>query len=105
MSHADVRVTLERRLDVLLRRVREIGGDLRRPGDRDWSERAIELENDDVLEGLDDQSRAEADAIRAALRRLEAGTYGQCAACGRPIPEARLVALPAATTCLACAAR
>lgn len=105
MSHADVRATLERRLDVLLRRVDEIGGDLRRLSDRDWSERAIEVENDDVLEGLDDQSRAEAAGIRAALRRLDAGTYGQCAKCGHPIPEARLAALPAATTCLACAAR
>lgn len=104
MSHADLRAALEHRLDVLLKRVRAIGGDLRRPSDRDWAERAIEVENDDVLEGLDDQSRAEADGIRAALRRLDAGTYGTCAKCGGPIPEARLAALPAATTCVACAA-
>lgn len=105
MSHADLRAALEHRLDVLLKRVRAIDLDLRRQGDRDWAERAIEVENDDVLEGLDDQSRAEAVAIRAALRRLEAGTYGLCAACGQPIPAARLAALPAATTCVACASR
>lgn len=105
MSQADVRATLEGRLHVLLKRVQEIGGDLRRTGDRDWAERAIEVENDDVLEGLDDQSRAEVAGIHAALRRLDAGTYGQCAKCGQAIGAARLAALPAATTCVSCASR
>lgn len=104
MSDATVvRADLERRLDVLLERVDRIAGDLRRPADRDWQERAIELENDDVLEGLDGASRAEVAAIRAALQRLEAGTYGRCARCGRAVGEARLTALPYATTCVACA--
>ncbi len=103
MSETTVRADLERRLGVLLARVDRIADDLRQPSDRDWQERAIELENDDVLEGLDGASRAEAAAIRAALRRLDAGTYGQCARCGRAIGEARLTALPYATTCVACA--
>lgn len=98
-----LRGDLERRLDVLLRRVDRIAGDLRKPGDPDWQERAIELENDDVLEGLDDASRAEATAIRAALRRVDAGTYGRCALCGQEIGAARLAALPSATVCVACA--
>lgn len=100
---AAVKADLERRLDVLTERVDRISGDLRRAGDRDWQERAIELENDDVLEGLDGASRAEATAIRAALRRIDAGTYGHCARCGRVIGDARLQALPFATTCVACA--
>jgi RNA polymerase-binding transcription factor DksA len=98
-----VRADLERRLAVLLLRVDRIGDDLRRAGDRDWQERAIELENDDVLEGLDDASRTEAAAIRAALLRIDAGTYGRCARCDRPINDARLAAIPFATTCVACA--
>jgi DnaK suppressor protein len=98
-----LRADLERRLDVLMRRVEQISGDLRKPSDRDWQERATELENDDVLEGLDEVSRAEATAIRAALRRIDAGTYGRCARCGHPIGAARLVALPSATTCVTCA--
>lgn len=32
--------------------------------------------------------------VEAALRRIEAGTYGVCEATGRPIPEERLRALP-----------
>lgn len=100
---AAVKADLERRLEVLTRRVDQIAGDLRRAGDRDWQERAIELENDDVLEGLDGASRTEAAAIRAALERIDAGSYGQCARCGRVIGDARLQALPSATTCVACA--
>lgn len=98
-----VRADLERRLEQLLRRVDRISDDLRKAGDRDWQERAIEVENDDVLEGLDDASRAEVAAIRMALRRIESGTYGECARCGREIGQARLTALPSATTCVACA--
>lgn len=98
-----VRMQLQDRLDALVRRVDDIAGDLRRPGDRDWQERAAELENDEVLENLDESSRAEVAQLRAALRRLEAGTYGRCARCGEPIAAARLTAIPSTTTCLACA--
>ncbi len=98
-----VRADLERRLEVLLKRVQRINVDLRKAGDRDWQERAIELENDDVLEGLDEASRAEVAGIRSALSRIDAGTYGLCARCGVEIGQARLAALPSATTCVACA--
>ena len=43
--------------------------------------------------------------VDAAVERLDAGTYGTCERCGRPIGEARLDALPAARTCVDCAAR
>ena len=35
----------------------------------------------------------------AALRRLDEGTYGHCEACGEPLEEQRLAALPAARFC------
>lgn len=37
--------------------------------------------------------------VEHALRRLDDGTYGICEACGRPIDEARLEAMPAARLC------
>ncbi|WP_241153840.1 TraR/DksA family transcriptional regulator [Nocardioides pantholopis] len=43
--------------------------------------------------------------VEAALASVEAGSYGTCAGCGRPIAAERLEARPAATTCVACAAR
>jgi DnaK suppressor protein len=40
--------------------------------------------------------------IDAALGRIDAGTYGQCERCGRPIDSERLEALPYATKCITC---
>ena len=40
------------------------------------------------------------DTVLAALARIEKGTYGKCEVCGEKIEEARLVADPAATTCI-----
>jgi DnaK suppressor protein len=40
--------------------------------------------------------------IEQALRRLEAGTYGNCLECEQPIPTARLQALPFAVRCTPC---
>jgi YteA family regulatory protein len=40
--------------------------------------------------------------IDAALKRIEAGTYGICTNCGKQIPEERLEALPWATLCIDC---
>lgn len=41
--------------------------------------------------------------IDAALDRIEAGTYGICTNCGRPIAEERLEARPWADLCIDCA--
>lgn len=40
-----------------------------------------------------------------ALARLADGSYGRCERCGGPIPQERLVARPAARTCVPCAGR
>jgi RNA polymerase-binding protein DksA len=42
------------------------------------------------------------DQALRALRRLEAGTYGMCESCGRPIAVGRLKAYPRATLCISC---
>jgi len=41
--------------------------------------------------------------IADALDRLDKGTFGRCEDCGRPIPRARLQALPYARHCVECA--
>ena len=40
--------------------------------------------------------------VEYALEKLDKGTYGLCDSCGKPIPLARLEALPQANFCLDC---
>jgi RNA polymerase-binding transcription factor DksA len=47
-----------------------------------------------------EQVEAELRDVAHALERLDDGTYGTCEACGKPIGEDRLEALPAARFCL-----
>jgi RNA polymerase-binding transcription factor DksA len=41
--------------------------------------------------------------VSAALRRIDAGTFGRCEACGKQIARTRLDALPYARQCIRCA--
>jgi DnaK suppressor protein len=43
--------------------------------------------------------------IEAALRRVDAGTFGLCQTCGKPIAPERLEALPWAPDCIDCHAQ
>ena len=52
---------------------------------------------------LGENSQTVLDEIDAALARIEAGTYGTCANCGKEIPVGRLEAHPWASTCIDCA--
>ena len=63
---------------------------------------AFELEKSLALEKQAKDVLAE---VEHALKKYEAGTYGVCDLCGRPIEPARLEALPQASLCLECKAR
>lgn len=41
-------------------------------------------------------------AVRAALERLQDGSYGECLDCGETVGTARLQAFPAALRCIGC---
>ena len=43
--------------------------------------------------------------IEHALHKLDAGTYGLCDSCGKPISPDRLEALPQASLCIDCKAK
>ena len=55
-----------------------------------------------TLTALEEHERREMAEIQAALARIDAGTYGLCAACGAAISPARLAALPMARRCVHC---
>ena len=103
-DYSKIAEQLRLRLAELTERSTEIEDDLRQPLDADFSEQAIDLADDEALEGVDDVLRAEAAQIRAALARIDNGTYGTCANCGAEIGAERLEAQPVATRCIKCAA-
>lgn len=103
---AVVRARLEARKQELLVRAREVHADIIRatgPLEKDFAEQVVQMENDAVLAGLSETTAAEISQINRALRRLEEGSYGDCAVCGQPIDERRLEALPHSDRCIRCA--
>ena len=101
--HESLAEKLRARLRELEGRADEIEDDLRHPLDADSSEQAVDLADDEALAGVSDVLRREIAEIRAALSRIEEGSYGECARCGEEIAPARLEALPTATRCIRCA--
>ena len=59
----------------------------------------LDREIDYTLEGHSEQVREQIDA---ALGRIDAGTFGKCTNCGKPIAEERLEARPWANLCIDC---
>jgi DnaK suppressor protein len=51
---------------------------------------------------FEENERDTLEMVRAAIARVEAGTYGTCSRCGEDIPAARLNAMPTATLCITC---
>ena len=67
------------------------------PGD--MATGTYDRELDATLEGNEERML---DAIDAALKRIDAGTYGTCSNCGEPIGAERLEAVPWTTQCIDC---
>lgn len=95
---------LETRLAELRRRLTRIEGELEQPVSERFAEQAVEREEEEVLEDLGAAGIQEIRMIEAALKRVQAGSYGICARCGDPISEERLDVLPATPICKDCAA-
>jgi RNA polymerase-binding protein DksA len=102
-EYSDIREKLQNRLGDLLERAEVIEDDLRHPLEADSSEQAVDLADDEALEGIDEVLRQEIAQIRMALLRIENGTYGSCGQCGKQIARKRLEARPIATRCIDCA--
>jgi RNA polymerase-binding protein DksA len=105
LPREDFRAKLLAQRRELFRQAAETEGDLlaletdveREAEERGQNERLVQ-----ILDRLDERAKREIEAIDRALTKIEAGSYGRCERCGKDVTEARLQALPAATTCLAC---
>jgi RNA polymerase-binding transcription factor DksA len=97
---------LEQELTTLMARAHRID-DHQHERDRevpkDWDELAQYRQGDEVVNALDEATRAQLTLVQAALSRLELGEYGMCLRCGKAIDERRLLALPATPVCIGCA--
>ncbi|MBB3191488.1 TraR/DksA family transcriptional regulator [Halomonas cerina] len=100
---ADRKVELEKLRDELIARIDRYKAHKGGPLDRDMEEQAIELENDEVIESLENEAEAELTQVMHALARIREGEGETCEACGERIDAARLAALPYTTLCRDCA--
>lgn len=75
------------------------------PYSADFAEQAIEVENNQVVEALDQDAKVDIAHIDKALQRIDKGDYGLCTQCGEAIDPARLQAIPAVAFCIDCARR
>jgi DnaK suppressor protein len=103
------KATARRRLEQERTRLQGMREDLERERDETTADGAGELSTVDQHPGdsgtetfelektvsLLEQVGEELQEVEAALQRVEAGTYGICESCGRPIGDERLEALPA----------
>ena len=71
-------------------------------GDQHIADHAAELLDREVDESLEVNAEQIAGEIDAALARIDDGTYGTCARCGKEIPAERLDAVPYAILCVDC---
>ena len=71
-------------------------------GDQHLADHARDMLDREVDESLDENAEVIVHEIDAALERIDAGTYGTCTRCGKPIPEERLAAVPYAVLCVTC---
>jgi len=105
-DYQEVRSRLIGMLEELNERLAKITDDVKHgdsPLAHDFSEQAVETENDEVVDALGNAAREEIEKIKVSITRIDAGTYGYCAKCGEPIAQNRLDALPFAAYCLHCA--
>ena len=68
----------------------------------DEDENATEIEEYTDNLALESNLEKQLKEILEALERIETGTYGKCENCNSDIPVERLMAYPAAKTCINC---
>jgi DnaK suppressor protein len=109
---AEVRAELEAEATGLRREISQaesqiaarLGDTVAEAGDdeADASSKVFEREHELALTH---NSRELLEQTERALAGIEAGTYGVCESCGKPIGKARLLAFPRATLCVECKQR
>jgi len=103
MDYAFFEKAIQDRLAELGVRLRDIDHDLRDAKPKDLEDQAVDLEDDEVLEGIGAVAQKEVALLNDALGRIKDKSYGTCKSCDGPISEARLKAVLYAPLCQTCA--
>lgn len=91
-------------LRALLNHAEQHAADLQAEHDQLLADPDAIQEDRDAIAALRDHALRQLHAARAAMARVDDGTYGTCARCGGRIDDERLAALIDVTTCVQCAA-
>ena len=107
-DYEEVRGNLIAMLEDLEERLGNITEDVKhtdKPLDQNFSEQAVETENDQVLDALGNTTRDEIEKVKQAISRIDGGSYGICLICGKLIKKERLSVLPYSSQCIHCASK
>ncbi len=99
-DHQTLLLALEHQLQ---HKLDQIHADFGITADADAAERAVQRENDEVLNQLEHQTAMELQQVRSALQAVADGSYGRCSRCGHAISAGRLTVLPYTLHCQQCA--
>ena len=73
------------------------------PYSADFAEQAVEVENNQVVEQLDEEGKYRLLLINKALTKISDGSFGCCESCGEAINIERLKVVPYTPHCIDCA--
>ena len=71
--------------------------------EKDSEERAVQTQNDEVVDSLEEEAREELFQVEHSLERLANGQGDECEKCGEKIDPRRLLVLPYTSVCVKCA--
>jgi DnaK suppressor protein len=98
---ATVRAQLEEERDQLRRQLGDLGEGGEGPSfDENFADSSQVAAEQGEVRAITTNLRALLTEVEHALAKLDDGTYGACEACGQPISEPRLEAMPATRFCV-----
>jgi RNA polymerase-binding transcription factor DksA len=108
IDNAKMLATLEEERRTLVHQLAELGADSsgELTGDMDYGDAfadagAATAERTETM-GIIENLKSHLDGVNGAIDRIEAGTYGICAVCGRSIPDERMKFRPTSSQCIDC---
>ena len=106
MDPVTARKRLEQTRDELDRSIMVLEGDhpLEQRGELvpDPADAGTNLSEAEHAEAVITVAKQQLAEVLGALDRIEDGSYGNCADCGKPVPQGRLEAKPEAARCVTC---